>query len=97
LDFWLPAMLDPSLEIREGFNSFVATAKDGRKVMGMVAAQEPQTVTLRDPAGQTTVLNRADLASLEAIPVSLMPEGLLIGMDDQQLRDLFAYLRLNAK
>ncbi|MCB1244235.1 MAG: dehydrogenase [Verrucomicrobiales bacterium] len=97
LDFWLPAMLDPSLEIREGFNSFVATTKDGRKVMGMVAAQEPQTVTLRDPAGQTTVLNRADLASLEAIPVSLMPEGLLIGMDDQQLRDLFAYLRLNAK
>jgi putative heme-binding domain-containing protein len=97
LDFWLPAMVDPSLEIREGYTNFVATMKDGRKLIGMVADQNPQSVTLRDAANQETTLNRADITTLEATPISLMPPGLLIGLTDDQLRDFFAYLRLNAK
>ena len=97
LDFWLPGIVDPSLEIREGFTNFVATMNDGRVLIGMIADQNPQTVTLRDAANQTTLLTRADIKSLVATPVSLMPPGLLAGMKDQELRDLFAYLRLNAK
>ena len=31
---------------------------------------------------------------MKATPGSLMPEGLLDGLDDQQVRDLFAYLRI---
>jgi cytochrome c1 len=30
---------------------------------------------------------------LKAVPVSLMPEGLLKDLSEQQVRDLFAYLR----
>ena len=63
----------------------------------MIAAQDPQTVTLRDAANQETLLSRGDIKTLEATPVSLMPPGLLTGMSDAELRDLFAYLRLNAK
>lgn len=97
LDFWLPGIIDPSLEIREGYGNYVATMNDGRVLIGMIADQNPQSVTLRDIASQTTTLPRADIAKLEATPVSLMPPGLLMGLDDTQLRDLFAYLQLNAK
>lgn len=97
LDFWLPAIVDPSLEIREGYGNYVAKLKDGRMLIGMVADQNPQTVTLRDVAGQITQIARADAASIEATPVSLMPPGLLLGLSDEQLRDFFAYLMLNAK
>ncbi|MCB1063291.1 MAG: c-type cytochrome [Verrucomicrobiae bacterium] len=97
LDFWLPSMVDPSLEIREGFGNYVATMKDGRVLIGMIADQNPQNVTLRDAANQTTLLSRGDIASLEASPISLMPPGLLMGLDEKQLRDFFAYLQLNAK
>ncbi len=97
LDFWLPGIIDPSLEIREGYQSYLAKMKDGRVLTGMIAAQTAQGVTLRDAANQTTLLPAADIAELQALPVSLMPEGLLAGMTDEQVRDLFAYLSLAAK
>ncbi len=97
LDFWLPGIIDPSLEIREGYGNYVATMKDGRVVIGMIAEQNPQVVTLRDAANQITTLPRADIQSLEASPVSLMPPGLLMGLDEKQLRDFFAYLQMEAK
>ncbi len=92
LDFWLPAIVAPSLELREGFLQYVATMKDDRVVIGMMRDQNPQTVTLRDLAGQESVLSRAEIKSLEASPISLMPPALLTGMSDEELRDLFAYL-----
>jgi hypothetical protein len=50
-------------------------------------------VTLKDVANQLTVLDRNDIATLQALPASLMPEGLLAGLSDTELADLFAYLR----
>ena len=52
----------------------------------------PQTVTLRGVDGQTTLVARNQIKSLQASPVSLMPEGMTEQMKDQQVRDLFAYL-----
>jgi len=97
LDFWLPGILDPSLEIREGYETYLVKMKDGRAVTGMMAEQGPDLVRLGDVAGNVAALPREDIAELRALPVSLMPEGLLAGLSDEQLRDLFAYLSLAAK
>ena len=96
LEFWLPAMVDPSLEIREGYTNFVVSMKDGRALIGMIADQNPQAVTLRDPANQLTTLSRDQITSLQATPISLMPEGLLMELKDDDLRNLFAYLMKGA-
>lgn len=92
LDFWIPSIVNPSLELREGYLNYVASMKDGRKVIGLMQEQSPRTVTLRDLAGQVSLLDRAEMETLEASPISLMPPGLLAGMGDADLRDLFAYL-----
>ena len=92
LDFMLPAIVDPSLAIREEFTSFTVVTKDGQTLMGFLDAQTPQSVTVRDLNGQKLVLSRADVKSLTASPTSLMPEGLLDALSEQQVRDLFAYL-----
>ncbi len=92
LDFMLPAIVDPSLAIREEFTSFTVVTKDGQTLMGFLEAQTPQSVTMRDLNGQKLVLGRADVKSLTASPVSLMPEGVLDALNDQQVRDLFAFL-----
>jgi len=97
LDFWLPAIVDPSLEIREGFGNYVATMKDGRVLIGMISEQSDEAITLRDVAGQSTHIDRADAASIAATPISLMPPGLLAGLNDEALRDFFAYLQWRAK
>ena len=92
LDFMLPAIVDPSLAIREEFTAFTAVTKDGQTLTGFIEAQTPQSVTMRDLNSQKLVLSRADLKSLTASPMSLMPEGLLDALNEQQVRDLFAYL-----
>ncbi len=92
LDFWIPSIVNPSLELREGYLNYVASMKDGRKVIGLMQEQSPRTVTLRDLAGQVSLLDRAEIDTLEASPISLMPPALLTGMSDNDLRDFFAYL-----
>ena len=49
-------------------------------------------MTLKTLAGSATV-QRADIKALETSPNSLMPEGLLGGLDEEGVRDLFLYLR----
>jgi putative heme-binding domain-containing protein len=50
-------------------------------------------VVLRTAEGQRIVLPKDDIESMNVTGVSLMPEGLLEGLSDQQVRDLFGYLR----
>jgi putative heme-binding domain-containing protein len=50
-------------------------------------------LVLRDPAGQTQTVNRSRISKEQPLPFSLMPEGLLTGLPDQDIRDLFAWIR----
>ncbi len=86
-------IVNPNAEIREGYESFSVETKDGRSLTGFRADQDTQVVVLRTPDGQTVPLPRAEIASMEPAGASLMPEGLLGNFTDQQVRDLFAYLR----
>ncbi|WP_373650365.1 PVC-type heme-binding CxxCH protein [Schlesneria sp. DSM 10557] len=86
-------IVNPSAEIREGFETQVAVLKDGRVVTGFLVEQDPQTVTLRSPDGQTISLERSELDELNKSRKSLMPEGQLKDLSEEQLRNLFAYLR----
>jgi len=87
------SVVHPSVEIREGFEHFLAQTNDGRLASGFLVDQDAQTVFLRGQEGQTVALARAEIESLAAQPQSLMPDDLLKGLSDQQVRDLFAYLR----
>jgi len=61
--------------------------------MGMISEQGPQSVVLRAAANQSITIPRSEITKLHAVPESLMPPGLLNGLSDQQLRDLFGYLQ----
>ncbi len=91
-DFWLVAILDPSLEIREGYGAYSVTLKNGQSLMGLLKRQDATGIELKDLAGQSHTAKAAEIETLTALPVSLMPEGLLGGLPDTALRDLFAYV-----
>lgn len=91
--FWLVAIVEPSAEIREGFQSYAALTLDGRLVTGMLAAQTANAVTIRSADNQMTTIAAEDIEALKALKTSLMPEDVLKDLSDQQIRDLFAYLR----
>ncbi len=90
----LTSILTPSAEIREGFENFTITTKDGRTLGGFVTDQDANVVTLRGIDGQDIALPRAQIADMKRAGRSLMPDGLLEGLTEQQLRDFFAYLRI---
>jgi putative heme-binding domain-containing protein len=90
--YWMENIVDPSAIIREEYTTFVIRTTDGRTLTGLVANQDKTTVSLRDQEGRVTRLARSKIDDMRASPVSLMPEGQLKALTDQQVRDLFAYL-----
>jgi putative heme-binding domain-containing protein len=93
LNAMLLNVVNPSAEIREGYENHVVITDSGRTLTGVLLEQDPKTVVLRTPDGQRVAIARDDIAEMSVSGVSLMPEGLLKGLTDQQVRDLFAYLR----
>ncbi len=86
-------IVNPSAEVREGYEAYLAETRDGRSLSGFVVEKDAQRVVLRTADGQAVALGTSELAGMEPMGGSLMPEGLMAGLTDQQVRDLFAYLR----
>ena len=93
LDTMLLNIVNPSAEIREGYTTLVAAMTDGRVLSGIAVEQDKNVVVLRGSEGKDVVLSRADIDAIRPASNSIMPEGLLKDLSDQQVRDLFAYLR----
>jgi putative heme-binding domain-containing protein len=89
----LLSIVNPSAEIREGFEAYAVETSDDRSLTGFLADKDSQVIVLRGLDGRTLTIPRKDIASMRSSNTSLMPEGLLVGMSEQQVRDLFAYLR----
>ena len=93
LDTVLLNIINPSAEIREGYENFLLTTNDGRLAGGFLVEQDARSVVLRGLDGQDVTFERESIRGLKAQGVSLMPPGLLAGYSDGQIRDLMAYLR----
>ena len=92
----LMAIIDPSAAIREEFTNYAVVTKDGRSLTGLIENQDARTVTLRGVDGQATLVDRDQVEELRALPISLMPDGVLGTLNDEQIKDLFAYLMSRA-
>jgi putative heme-binding domain-containing protein len=86
-------IVNPSAEIREGFETHLVATQDGRVLTGFLVDRDNRLVVMRSAEGTDITVPRSNIEEMRVIPQSLMPEGLLGGMSDQQVRDLFAYLR----
>lgn len=93
LESMLLAVVNPSAEIREGFENYSVETKDDRSLSGFLVEQDNQIIVLRGLDNQNVTLARTEIAELKAAGMSLMPVGLLDSFNEQQTRDLFAYLR----
>jgi len=88
-------VVNPSLEIREGYETWVAELHDGRVVTGFLVDQDPHSLVLRAMDGVNVRVAREQLEQLRREVRSIMPAGLTEPLTEQQLRDLFAFLRLS--
>jgi putative heme-binding domain-containing protein len=91
----LTNVINPSAEIREGFEAILVVTTDGRTVTGFRADQDARVLVVRGIDGQNITINRDDIEEIIPQKKSLMPEGLLNNLTDDQVRDLFTYLRIS--
>ena len=96
LDYILSQILNPSEVMQESYQLVIVTTRDGRTLSGTVVAEDNQQLTLR-LVGQDSIVTKSEILSREKSPVSMMPEGLLKTLKDDEVRDLIAYLRTPAQ
>ena len=92
LEFWLLNTVDPNAAIREEFVTFRVKTTSKQSFVGLITDRTAGQITLVDSAQQKHIIAQNEIADQRALTISIMPEGLLTGMPEKDLRDLFAYL-----
>jgi putative heme-binding domain-containing protein len=92
LEYILQNILDPNAEIPNDYRPVTVDTKDDRVLTGILKQQDERSVTLQT-ANEIVTLPRAEVAKLQQSQLSMMPEGLLAPLTDQEVRDLIFYLR----
>jgi putative heme-binding domain-containing protein len=96
LDYLLANVVDPSAVVPAEYRMVIAKLKDGRVLNGIVSAKSDQIITLRMTT-ETVTLELSQIERLVESSQSLMPEGLLEGLGDTNVRDLIGYLMYNGQ
>jgi putative heme-binding domain-containing protein len=86
-------VVNPSAEIREGFENYLIITDSGRTLTGFIADRDNRVVVLKGIDGRSITIPRDEIDEMAAVARSVMPEGVLDPLSEQQIRDLFAYLR----
>jgi len=85
-------ILDPNREVNSNYLSYAIETKDGESLLGIIASENANTVTLRMAGGMESVVARANIVSMQSQGKSLMPEGLETGLSPQEMADLLEFV-----
>ena len=88
----LTAILNPNKAVEDQFVIYAVTKREGAGLAGMITAESANSITLMDLTGQQRQLLRTNIATLSSLGRSLMPEGLELVLNDQDLADLVAHI-----
>jgi putative heme-binding domain-containing protein len=96
LDYWLENIVAPSLIVSKDYTMSVVELQDGRVLNGLIVNSTQQSLQLQTPTELLT-LSAAEVQQTAKTELSPMPDGLLDNLSEQQIRDLFEYLRTPAQ
>jgi putative heme-binding domain-containing protein len=91
LDYILQNIVDPNAVIPNEYRASNLETKDGRSITAIITRQDDKSVTAVT-ANEVLVIPRDEIQSLTQSALSMMPEGLLQSLTDQEVRDLIYYL-----
>jgi putative membrane-bound dehydrogenase-like protein len=92
LDYILENVLDPNSAVPFDYKMVQFNLLDGRVVTGLVKKETAAAVTVRT-ANEQIIIAKEDIEKRTPTNNSVMPEGLLDTLKDEEIRDLIAYLQ----
>ncbi|MCH2615096.1 MAG: c-type cytochrome, partial [Opitutales bacterium] len=90
--YLLENLIDPSAVLPQDYKMNVLTLKDGRVLSGNIIAQSRHSLTLAG-LNSVDVIPMSEVVKQERFEQSIMPEGLLQTMSEQDVVDLIGYLQ----
>lgn len=88
----LESLLQPNRNVAPQWETFVITTTDGQTRTGFELAERESKHTYADLTGKTFDIKIEDIVKRERLPASIMPEGLVTRLTDEEVRDLLAFL-----
>ncbi len=92
INYILQNVVDPNAVIPNDYRASTVETKDDRSIMGIILQQDDRAVTIVT-ATETSTIPRNEIKSIRQSEISMMPEGLLTPLAEQEVRDLIYYLR----
>lgn len=89
------ALIEPSKEVSDQYAFDVIKKADGQQVLGRIKEEkDDKWIVAINPFdfSQTVEVERGDVRSVEKSPISPMPGGLINQLNEDEMRDLLAYL-----
>ncbi|MDI1311880.1 PVC-type heme-binding CxxCH protein [Prosthecobacter sp.] len=87
----LRSILEPSREVAPQFYPSQVKLKDGSEFIGIML-RSSSTEVFRDLTGKERSFPQTDIVKRTELKTSLMPQGLVMSLTDEELRDLLAFL-----
>jgi putative heme-binding domain-containing protein len=91
----LNSIINPSADIAHGFEGTHLETKDGLTIDGIVLTKE-DPVLIKSIGGQTQAVPKARVKRMPPLGRSLMFSAEMLGLNQQALADIVAYLQSNA-
>lgn len=88
----LTAILDPSRMVEPKFAAYLVVTRSSATHLGFLAEETTTSITLKAADGVKHSVLRSEIASMRAMPQSLMPEGLEAGISLQGMADLIEWI-----
>ncbi|MDF1656057.1 MAG: hypothetical protein P1U58_00515 [Verrucomicrobiales bacterium] len=92
VDYLIDSLLQPSVKIKEGYHTTLVTLKNGDSFAGAIAREDDNELVIRDAVGNENRIAKAEIASNQISPVSLMPPGLTASLREDEFVDLVRFL-----
>jgi putative heme-binding domain-containing protein len=89
----LESMVDPSKEIKEGFQAYRLTTTDSKVFSGLKVKEDESEVVIRDADGRDHRVSKDEVDSLTPSKLSLMPDNVVSQLTYEQFIDLLAFLK----
>jgi putative membrane-bound dehydrogenase-like protein len=91
--YLLEAVFDPNRAVESRYLAYSVVTKSDREISGVLTAETPNSITLKQPGGAEETILRSDLKEMTGSGLSLMPEGLESALKPADAADIIAYIK----
>ncbi len=92
VDYLIESLLNPTAKIKEGYHTTFVTTKSGASYTGGIDSETGEVLVVRDALGALHRIPKADIASQQISPISMMPAGLTATLREDEFVDLVRFL-----